>query len=82
MIMHGFGVPIFFLGLIVLGLIVLGVVVFALAMVLRSRGNAPAAPTMMTSSQDSALTILRERFARGEISQTEYDEMRQILTSS
>ena len=37
---------------------------------------------IISSSEDSALIILRERFARGEISNTEYDEMRQTLVSS
>ena len=80
--MHGYGILVFFLGLVVLGLIVLGVAVFGLAIMLRQRGKVVIAPTMMRGSLDSALAILRERFARGEISQTEFDKMRQTLASS
>ncbi|MEJ2746804.1 MAG: SHOCT domain-containing protein [Anaerolineae bacterium] len=71
----------FFWGLIILGLIVLGIIVWTI--VRRGRHNGTAfVPAMNTNQEDTALTILRERFARGEISKAEYDEMHQALVSS
>ncbi len=54
------------LGILLIALIV-GVVVYA------------AAGRRTTSTGTDALTILRERYARGEIDQTEYDERSRVL---
>ena len=71
----------FFWGLIILGLILLVVIVWAV--VRRGKQNVTAvSPTITTNQEDTALTILRERFARGEISKAEYDEIYQSLVAS
>lgn len=80
MMMHGFGIPEFFIIFVFLGLVALGVVALILVLVLRKKLGVPTTvPMIKTSDQDSALIILRERFAWGEISKTEFDEMRQAL---
>ncbi|MFQ5614740.1 MAG: SHOCT domain-containing protein [Anaerolineae bacterium] len=40
-----------------------------------SGGSAPSRP-------DTALNILKERYARGEISRADFEEMREVLNSS
>lgn len=51
---------------------------FGLFNVGSSRTNTPATTT---TPPNSALQILQERFARGEISKDDYDNMRQVLTN-
>lgn len=58
--------PILFLILVVLGIVWL----------VRSSSNEEAG---RAGSQDQALSILRERYARGEITREEFDQMRQDL---
>ena len=80
MIMHGFGIPVFLIIFILLLFFVFGVAAFAIVFLLRKRQAVPtASPMMKTDEQDSAMTILRERFAQGEISKVEYDKMHQTL---
>jgi uncharacterized membrane protein len=71
----------FFWGLIILALILLGVIVWIIVR-RGKRTNTAVSPVMTTDQEDTALTILRERFARGEISKAEYDEIHQILVTS
>lgn len=71
----------FFWGLIILALLLLGVVVWVVVQRGR-RDDTAVAPIIPTHQEDTALIILRERFARGEISKAEYDEMYQTLVSS
>lgn len=58
--------PILFLVLVVLGIVWLV-------------RNASDGETERTRSRDQALSILRERYARGEITREEFDQMRQDL---
>jgi len=44
----------------------------------RVRGSSMIKPVQMNSSQD-ALTTLKMRFAKGEITKEQYDEMRRTL---
>ncbi len=69
------GVGMMFVSLLFLALIVLGAVLVA-----RSFSN-DGKPSR-GSDAGSALAILDERFARGEIDQAEYDERRRILTGA
>jgi len=79
--MHGFGIPEFLIIFVLLLFVFFGVVAFVLVFLLRKRQAVPTASSMIkTDKQDSAITILRERFAQGEISKEEYDEMHQSLT--
>jgi len=57
------------------GLIVLGIV----ALVRVSFGRGP--PGFRRSEEDSALAILRERFARGEIDKAEFEERKRDLSA-
>ena len=59
--------------LLFLALIVLGVLLVA-------RGSSNDGKPSRGSDGGSALAILDERFARGEIDRSEYDERRRILT--
>jgi putative membrane protein len=63
------------LGLLVVVLLVAGIVSMV-AFLTRSSRRAPPPPT---PPADSALQILRERFARGEIDQAEFEERRRAL---
>jgi uncharacterized membrane protein len=76
MFMHGA----FFWGLIILGLVVLAIIVVVLVRRRRDRLSTPTA--VATDGQDSSVIILRERFARGEITKDQYDEMHQTLAST
>lgn len=75
----GFGMLFILLFLI----IVVGLVVWALAQFLpRIAGGATTnGATASGPSQDSALDVLRQRYARGEISKAEYDDMRRELAA-
>lgn len=75
MVLDGF-YPIFPLALFLMIIaiaVVLGIVIIVIIAVLR----ATVSPARQTD--DSALRILRERFARGEISEEEYEKARRTL---
>jgi putative membrane protein len=61
-------------------LAVVGVLIWALARWLGGRTQAPTPPA--TGSRQSALDILPERYARGEIDATTYEQMREQLGGS
>jgi putative membrane protein len=61
-------------------LAVLGVLIWALARWQGGRTQAPPPPE--TVSGQSALDILRERYARGEIDATTFEQMRERLEAS
>jgi putative membrane protein len=85
--MHGFGFGwggMIFGGLLMLLFwgVVIALVVFAVRALTRS-GSGQATPPAGSPGQtrDQALEILRERYARGEISKDEFNSMRQDLTA-
>lgn len=61
-------------------LAVLGVLIWALARWLGGRTQAPTPPPARNGQ--SALDILRERYARGEIDATAFEQMRERLEGS
>jgi putative membrane protein len=65
------------LALLVVVLLVVGCVSLYAYLTRTSRNAPPPAPP--TPPVDPALQILRERFARGEIAQAEFDERRRAL---
>ena len=69
----GFGGFLGFIPMILLVGAVIALVVFAVRRI-GGRNEVPARP--------SALDVLKERFARGEIDREEYDERRRVLESS
>lgn len=73
----GFGM----LFMLLFWILVAGLVVWALAQFLpgvTQRTTTSGAITSV-SRQDSALDVLRQRYARGELSKAEYDDMRREL---
>ena len=67
--------------MIVFGLLIIGVIVWAVATTTRAHHGAPAPPLSGAAPirESSARQILDERFARGEIDATEYEERRRLL---
>jgi putative membrane protein len=62
-------------------LAVLGVLIWALVHWLGGRTQAPTLPSAR-NGQPSALDILRERYARGEIDATTFEQMREQVEGS
>ena len=60
-----------------IGLIVL--IALAIRWLLRNTGDGGRPGPELRPGEDSALAVLRERFARGEIDATEYEERKRIL---
>lgn len=59
-------------------------VIAGLVYIARLGGRGPQLTTaggLVVRTNDAALTILRDRFARGELDRAEYEERRQALTS-
>ncbi len=76
----GFGFPFMFL----FWILIIGLVVWAIVQ-LASRSNGGATNHQgvgRTSTQDTALEVLKQRYARGEITKSEFDEMRRDLIVS
>ncbi|MHB8841154.1 MAG: SHOCT domain-containing protein [Candidatus Aquicultor sp.] len=74
---HGFGIggPLMVISMVLFwGLIILGIV-FLVRML--NRGGGPFAPH---GTENRALDILKERYARGEIDNAEYEERKRTLT--
>ena len=73
----GFGFPFMFLFWILL--IGLGIWVVVRLASGASNHNASSPDTTLISRQDAALEVLKQRYARGEITKSEYEAMRQDL---
>jgi putative membrane protein len=76
-------VRLFFGGLFMLlfWIALIAVIVLVVRALMRSSGGAHVAASGPTApSHDNALAILRERYARGEITKEEYDRIRQDIT--
>ncbi len=76
----GFGFPFMFL----FWILIIGLVVWAIVQ-LASRSNGSTTNHQgvgRTSTQDTALEVLKQRYARGEITKSEFDEMRRDLIAS
>ncbi|MEA3337339.1 MAG: SHOCT domain-containing protein [Chloroflexota bacterium] len=59
---------------------IVGLVIWAIAQVTRlADGSAAHGIAGPASRQDSALDVLKQRYARGEIAKNEYDDMRRDL---
>ena len=74
----GFGPAGWLLALLILVPVVVGIVVLVVYLTRQSRWTEPP-HVPQTPPVDPALQILRERFARGEIDQAEFDERRRAL---
>ncbi len=76
----GFGFPFMFLfWILIIGLVVWAIVQLAARSQSGSSNHQGAA---RSSSQDAALEVLKQRYARGEITKSEFDEMRRDLIAS
>jgi putative membrane protein len=75
----GFGM----LFMLLFWILVAGLVVWALAQFLPGVADRTSTNGAITSGfrQDSALDVLRQRYARGELSKAEYDDMRRELAA-
>lgn len=73
------------LGMLLVALLFLALIIGGVYLVVRAaRGEGPRGGHQETShnpSRSSALTILEERFARGEIDQEEFEQRRRTLGS-
>ena len=81
--MMGFGFGGFgFLFMLLFWLLIIGLVVWVIAQVF-SRTNTQATgggSTQISTQQNTALEVLKQRYARGEITKSEYEEMRRELS--
>lgn len=81
--MWGYGYGWFAVLWIVLWVVLLGFVVWGLVQWMGNRGASPFQPwTRQPPDESSALEILRQRYARGEIDATTFDQMRERLEAS
>ncbi len=74
----GFGFPFMWL----FWILIIGLVIWAVVQIAnRSGGNQPAGGNYppYTSQQEDALEVLKRRYARGEITKSEYEDMRRDL---
>jgi putative membrane protein len=82
MFMHGFGFGWMILGglgLLVFGVVVIVLIIFGIRALARSGSNQPAGPAGPAANR--ALDILKERYARGEITKDQFDSMRRDLAT-
>ena len=82
--MWGYGYGWFGLFWLVLWIVLLGFVIWGLVQWMGNRGaSSPFQPwTRHPPAESSALEILRQRYARGEIDATTFDQMRERLEAS
>ena len=81
--MMGFGFGGFgFFFMLLFWLLIIGLVVWVIAQVF-SRTNTQTTgggSTQISTQQNTALEVLKQRYARGEITKSEYEEMRRELS--
>ncbi|AQQ53254.1 hypothetical protein B0X71_09295 [Planococcus lenghuensis] len=71
MMMGGGGLLMMLLWIVIVGIVIYGIVLLIMKPFER-KGN-------KNEQEDRALDVLRERFARGEIDETEYEEKKRVL---
>ena len=72
--------PMWMMGFGILRLLVLGLILFLVIRYLVPRLKRPETPVHLSGAGDSALKILSERYARGEIDSDTYQTMKENLT--
>lgn len=70
--MSGAGILMMLIWIVVVGIVIYGIVLLILKPFERKENR--------DKQEDKALNVLRERFARGEIDETEYEEKKRILS--
>jgi putative membrane protein len=68
--------------MLIFWIVIIGIAVWLLSRLFPAGANrtAPSDRTRRSDGKESALDILQMRYARGEISQREYEQMRQDIT--
>lgn len=80
MLGYGFGFP--FIGALFIGciwLLLIAGVIGLIAWLLRGGGGAPVLTTTLAPPGETSLDILKMRYAKGEITKDQYDQMRRDL---
>jgi putative membrane protein len=73
----GFGFPFMF----IFWILIIGLVIWAVIQLANRSGGGQSSNhyPQLTSQQEDALEVLKKRYARGEITKSEYEEMRRDL---
>ena len=63
----------------VFGIIVLGLIIYGIVLLVRKQGATKENSTSFERQGDSSMDILKERFARGEIDEAEFEKRKEFL---